>query len=236
MRYIEVKNYNELSKIAGNIIASQITLKPNSVIGLATGSTPIGTYNYLAKKCELNELDFSNVTTVNLDEYVGLKSDNEQSYRYFMNTHLFDKINIDKNNTYVPDGTAEDIKNECKIYDERIENLGGIDLQLLGIGIDGHIGFNEPDDHFTKETHKVQLDESTIEANSRFFESSEDVPKSAITMGMKAIMNAKKIVLIANGKNKKEILEKAIFGDITPSVPASILQLHSDITVIYSEE
>lgn len=235
MRYIKVENYKELSKIAGNIIASQITLKPNCVLGLATGSTPIGTYDYLVEKYESGEIDFKQVKTVNLDEYIGLTGDNDQSYRYFMNKHLFDRVNIDKANTYVPNGMAKDPAEEGKNYDNRIEEFGGIDIQVLGIGIDGHIGFNEPDNHFTKETHEVKLDESTIEANARFFESPDDVPKSAITMGMKGIMGAKKILLIANGKKKKEILEKSIFGDITPQVPASILQLHNDLTVIYSE-
>ena len=180
-------------------------------------------------------MDFSNVTSVNLDEYVGLTGDNDQSYRYFMNENLFKHINIDINRTHVPNGCAEDAVAEGARYDALIEELGGTDLQLLGIGLDGHIGFNEPDDCFIKETHEVKLDESTIEANARFFESKDDVPKTAITMGMQAIMQAKKVLLIANGAGKKEIVEKAFFGPITPQVPASILQLHPDLTVIYSE-
>lgn len=235
MKYIKVKSYEELSNIAGNIIAAQIILKANSVIGLATGSTPIGTYDVLVKKYNNGELDFSKVTTINLDEYIGLDSKHEQSYRYFMNKHLFDRVNINKENTFVPNGVAKDLNEIAKLYDEKIEDLG-IDLQLLGIGIDGHIGFNEPDDCFTKETHVVELDKSTIDANARFFNSIDDVPKKAITMGMKGIMSAKKIILIANGKNKKEILEKAMFDKISPYIPASILQLHNDVTVIYSEE
>ena len=235
MKFIKAKNYEELSEIAGNIIASQITVKPNSVIGLATGSTPIGTYNYLAKLCVQGKLDFSCVTTINLDEYVGLDGTHVQSYRYFMNKNLFDIININKENTFVPNGVASNLEEEAKTYDQRIERMG-IDLQLLGIGVDGHIGFNEPTNHFIGETNVVTLDPSTIEANSRFFERKEDVPKRAITIGMKGIMNAKKILLIANGKNKKEILGKAMYGQITPLVPASILQLHKDITIIYSEE
>lgn len=235
MKFIKVDSYEELSKIAGNIIAAQIILKPNCVLGLATGSTPIGTYEDLIKKYEAGDLDFSQVKTVNLDEYVGISPENEQSYRYFMNKHLFDKVNIDMENTYVPNGLTENVAKEGESYDARICEFGGIDLQLLGIGVDGHIGFNEPDSYFVKETHEVKLDDSTIEANSRFFESIEDVPKKAITMGMKSIMGAKKILLIANGKNKKEILEKSMYGKITPEVPASILQLHNDITVIYSE-
>lgn len=236
MKFIKVNNYKELSETAGDIIASQITSKPDSVLGLATGSTPIGTYDYLVSKYKAGNLDFSKVKSINLDEYIGLSADNEQSYRYFMNKNLFNKINIDKANTYVPNGMAKDMLEESKSYDARIEEFGGIDLQLLGIGVDGHIGFNEPDAFFTKQTHEVKLDDSTIQANSRFFTSLNEVPKSAITMGMKGIMSAKKIVLIANGKSKKEILQKAMFGQITPYLPASILQLHNDVTVIYSED
>ena len=236
MKFIKVKNYEELSKIAANIISAQITLKPDSVLGLATGATPIGTYKALINKNQNGDVDFSKVKTINLDEYVGLSVDNPQSYRYFMDNNLFNHINIDKNNTFVPNGNIKDVENSTQDYDNLVENMGGIDLQLLGIGVDGHIGFNEPDSCFTKSTHIVNLDESTIEANSRFFTCKEDVPKRAITLGMACIMAAKKILLIANGENKKEILEKAIYGDIRPQVPASILQLHNDVTVIYSEE
>lgn len=234
MKYIEVENYEELSRKAAAIIAAQVISKPESVLGLATGSSPLGTYACLAKACEEGDLDFSKVTSINLDEYVGLTGDNDQSYRYFMNTNLFSKINIRKDYTFVPDGCAKDVEKECREYDERIEELG-IDIQLLGIGLDGHIGFNEPDDVFIKETHLVALDPSTIEANARFFESADEVPKTAVTMGMGGIMNAKKVLLIANGKNKEEIIKKAFFGPITPKVPASILQLHPDVTVIYSK-
>lgn len=236
MKFIKAKNYEELSQIAGEIIANQIKQKPTTVLGLATGSSPIGTYNYLAEQCEKGELDFSKVCTINLDEYVGLPADHEQSYRRFMNENLFNKINIDKKNTYVPNGVAKDLEKETQEYDQRIEDFGKIDLQLLGIGVDGHIGFNEPDTFFTAETHIVTLDPSTIDVNARFFSSKDEVPKKAISMGMKGIMTAKKIVLVANGKNKKEILEKAMYGKIEPQVPASILQLHRDITIIYSEE
>ena len=235
MNFIKVNTYEELSARAAAIICGQVAMKPNCVLGLATGSSPVGAYKKIAEKNNTGEVDFSNVKSVNLDEYVGLNGDHEQSYRYFMNNNLFKYINIDINNTYVPNGCATDVDAECKAYDALIEKLGGIDLQLLGIGYDGHIGFNEPDTYFEKATHKVTLDSSTIEANSRFFASRDDVPTQAITMGMGGIMSAKKVLLIANGKGKRDIVEKAFFGPITPSVPASILQLHPDLTVIYSE-
>lgn len=235
MKFIKVENYEQLSRQAANLIAAQVIVKPNCVLGLATGSSPLGTYAELAKKCAEGDVDFSKVTSVNLDEYAGLKGDHDQSYRYFMNTNLFSKINIDIEKTHVPSGIAEDLAKEGERYDALIASLGGIDLQLLGIGLDGHIGFNEPDEFFTAGTHEVVLDPSTIEANARFFESEADVPRKAITMGMMAIMQAKKVLLIANGKAKKDIVEKSFFGPITPKVPASILQLHPDLTVIYSE-
>ena len=234
MKFITVENYDELSKLAAEIIGNQVKSKPESVLGLATGSSPIGTYENLVKEYNSGNLDFSKVVSVNLDEYVGLNGDNDQSYRYFMNKHLFSHINIKE--TYVPSGVKEDMEAECVAYDKKIEELGGIDLQLLGIGLDGHIGFNEPDEVFVKGTHLVELDESTIEANARFFASKDEVPTVAITMGMLPIMQAKKVLLIANGKNKEEILKKAFYGPITPMVPASILQLHKDVTVIFSEK
>lgn len=235
MKFITVNSYEELSKKAADIIAAQIILKPDCVLGLATGSSPVGTYKNLIKKVENGELSFKDVTTVNLDEYVGLDGTHDQSYRYFMNDNLFDHIDIDKAKTHVPNGCAADLVKEGEEYDNLVKSLGGIDLQLLGIGLDGHIGFNEPDDCFTGATHPVTLDPSTIEANARFFASKDDVPKSAITMGMMSIMQAKRILLVANGKAKLDILKKSIEGPITPEVPASILQLHPDVTVIYSE-
>ena len=235
MKFITVKTYEELSSKAADIIAAQIIMKPNCVLGLATGSTPVGTYKKLVEKNVKGEIDFSNVTSVNLDEYEGLTGTHDQSYRYFMNTNLFDHVNIDKAKTFVPNGCAEDLKKEGHNYDELIKSLGGIDLQLLGIGLDGHIGFNEPDEFFTAATHPVVLDPSTIEANARFFASADDVPRKAITMGMMSIMQAKKILLVANGKNKFDILKASMEGPIDPKVPASILQLHPDVTVIYSE-
>lgn len=236
MKLIKEKNYEAMSRQAANIISAQVIIKPDCVLGLATGSTPIGTYNQLAAWYEKGDVDFSRVRTINLDEYIGISGSDEHSYRYFMDKNFFEKINIKKENTFVPSGIAKDIEKECKEYDRRIKDFGGIDLQLLGIGLDGHIGFNEPGDCFQKNTHVVKLHSSTIEANSRFFSSPEKVPEYAITMGMISIMQAKKILLIANGKAKEDILNKALYGAITPQIPASILQLHSDLTVIYSEE
>ena len=236
MKMIQVDTYEQLSRQAANIISAQVIMKPDSVLGLATGSSPIGVYKQLVEWYKKGDIDFSETVSINLDEYKGLCEDNEQSYRYFMQKHFFDHINIRRENTYVPNGCAEDVERECVEYDARIERLGGIDLQLLGIGMDGHIGFNEPGTAFVKHTHVVDLHESTIEANARFFASPDEVPRQALTMGMVSIMQAKKIVLIAAGKQKKKILEKAFFGPITPAIPASILQLHPNITVIYSEE
>ena len=235
MKFFTVNTNDELSSKAADIIAAQIIVKPDCVLGLATGSSPVGTYKRLIADYESGKLDFSTVTSVNLDEYVGLDGSNEQSYRYFMNTNLFDHVNIDKTRTFVPSGTAENLADEGKAYDDMIKALGGIDLQLLGIGLDGHIGFNEPDSVFTAATHEVTLDESTIKANARFFANEDEVPKTAITMGMMSIMQARKVVLIANGAAKKAIIDKAFFGPVDPQVPASILQLHPDLTVIYSE-
>lgn len=232
MRVIKVKNYEDMSRKAANFISAQINLNPKSVLGLATGSTPIGTYDQLIEYCKNGDVDFSQVSTINLDEYYGLEASHDQSYRYFMNEHLFTKVNLDLSNTNVPNGKAENIEAECKRYDDLIESAGGIDLQLLGIGHNGHIGFNEPADEFVAGTHCVTLGESTINANSRFFESADDVPKKALTMGIKAIMQAKKVLLIASGDDKAEIMKKALFGPITPMVPASILQLHKNLTVI----
>lgn len=233
MRVIEAKDYTDLSRKAANVISAQVILKPNAVLGLATGSTPIGTYRQLIEWYEKGDIDFSMTKSINLDEYVGLGPENDQSYRYFMNHNFFDHININKKNTYVPNGMAEDREAECRRYDALINEMGGIDLQLLGIGHNGHIGFNEPGQAFEKTTHVVELGASTIQANARFFDSIEAVPKQAITMGIKSIMQAKKLLLIANGSDKKEIVEKALNGPVTPQVPASILQFHPNLTVIY---
>ena len=235
MRVYIGKNYDEMSRIAANVLSAQVTMKPDCVLGLATGSTPIGTYKVLIERCAAGDLDFSQVKTINLDEYVGLAPDHDQSYRYFMNNNLFNHINIDKANTNVPNGLAEDVDAECERYNNVINTLGPIDIQVLGMGHNGHIGFNEPDDHFTKETHVVNLTQSTIDANTRFFASSDDVPRQALTMGMGCIMAARRVLLIANGEGKANALYNAFCGPITPECPASILQLHNDVVVVGDE-
>lgn len=235
MRVYCAKDYYHVSRTAANIISAQVIMKPDCVLGLATGSTPIGTYEQLIKWYEKGDLDFSKVKSINLDEYRGLPADNDQSYRYFMNTHLFDSINIDKKNTFVPDGTEPDAEKACRDYDEIIRSHGGIDLQILGLGHNGHIGFNEPASAFAKGTQCVKLTESTISANARFFESMDDVPKEAYTMGIGSIMQAKKIMVIVSGEGKAEIVKRAFLGPITPEVPASVLQLHSDVILVGDE-
>ena len=232
MKIYKAKDYKDMSRKAANIISAQVIMKPNCVLGLATGSTPIGTYDQLVEWYNKGDLDFSEVTTVNLDEYKGLPRTNDQSYYYFMHQHLFDRVNIDPERTNVPNGMEPDAEKECGRYEELIRSLGGVDLQLLGLGHNGHIGFNEPGEAFEKETHCVDLTESTIEANKRFFASADDVPKQAYTMGIKTIMQAKKILIVVNGENKADIVERAFFGPVTPEVPASILQLHNDVTLV----
>ena len=235
MRIIVTKNYDDMSRKAANIIAAQIITKPNCVLGLATGSTPIGTYKELIAAYNNGDLDFSQVSTVNLDEYRGLDHDNDQSYYYFMMNNLFKHVNIDVAKTHVPDGTIEDADQACSDYEAIVKSYGGVDLQLLGLGHNGHIGFNEPADEFPKDTHCVDLTESTIQANARFFEKIEDVPTQAYTMGIGTIMRAKKILLVASGKDKAEIVKKAFFGPVVPQVPASILQMHQDVTIVVDE-
>lgn len=235
MKIYKAKDYKDMSRKAANIISAQVIMKPNCVLGLATGSTPIGTYAQLVEWYNKGDLDFSEVTTVNLDEYKGLPRTNDQSYYYFMHQHLFDRVNIDPERINVPNGMEPDAEKECGRYEELIRSLGGVDLQLLGLGHNGHIGFNEPGEAFEKETHCVDLTESTIEANKRFFASADDVPKQAYTMGIKTIMQAKKILIVVNGENKADIVERAFFGPVTPEVPASILQLHNDVTLVGDE-
>ena len=232
MRIIKAADSQDMSRKAANLISAQVIMKPDCVLGLATGSTPIGAYQQLVEWCKNGDLDFSAVKSVNLDEYKGLPRTNDQSYYYFMYNNLFKHINIDLNNTNIPDGTEPDSAIECARYNRVIDDIGGIDLQLLGIGHNGHIGFNEPDSEFAKMTHCVDLTESTIEANKRFFEKEEDVPRQAYTMGIGTIMRAKKILLVASGEGKADIIAKAFTGPITPEVPASILQLHNDVTVV----
>ncbi|MBU3175423.1 glucosamine-6-phosphate deaminase [Clostridium estertheticum] len=236
MRIIVVDNYEEMSKKAALMITSQVTLKPDSVLGLATGDTPLGMYEELVKLYNKKEVDFKEVRTFNLDEYYGLDPENPQSYYSFMNKNLFDKVDISKNNINMPDGMVKDVNDFCLLYENKIKTLGGIDMQVLGIGGNGHIGFNEPNVNFEAQTHLVNLDEQTIEANSRFFKSIEEVPVKAISMGIKTIMNSKKIILLANGLNKAEAIAKAVNGKINPSIPASILQLHNDVTIIIDKE
>ncbi len=236
MRIIATMDYQEMSRKAANIISAQVILNPNSVLGLATGSSPIGTYKQLIEWYHKGDIDFSLIKTVNLDEYKGMSPDNPQSYSYFMNENFFQHININLKNVHIPNGLAEDAQKECRRYDEIIASLGGVDLQLLGLGNNGHIGFNEPNDNFIRTTHCVALSQSTIDANSRFFQNFEEIPRYAYTMGIGNIMEANKIVVVVNGKGKAQILKEVIEGPITPSVPASILQFHKDVTIVADQE
>ena len=224
-----------MSRKAAGIVSAQIIMKPDCVLGLATGSTPVGLYKQLIEWYRNGDLDFSGVRTVNLDEYKGISRENDQSYYYFMHQNLFDHVNIPAGNTHLPDGMEPDSEKECRRYEELIQSMGSVDLQLLGIGHNGHIGFNEPADAFDKLVHCVNLTQSTIEANKRFFASAEEVPRQAYTMGIQTIMRSKKILIIANGEGKADIVRDAFFGPITPMVPASVLQLHNDVTLVADE-
>ena len=234
-RVIVVKNPDEMGVKAADQFEALIQSKPACVIGLATGSTPVPLYKELISREKAGKIDFSRVRSANLDEYKGLAPDHPQSYRKFMQENLFDHISIKPENTIVPDGLAEDVEAMCAAYEEKIEAWGGVDLQLLGIGHDGHIGFNEPEDHFPTMTHEVKLTDMTIDANKRFFESIDDVPKYAISMGIGTIMVAKQIVMVVTGADKKDILHKTFWGPVTPEVPASILQFHPNVTLICDE-
>ncbi len=236
MRIIFTRDYEDMSLEAAKIVAGQLYLKPESVLGLATGSTPVGLYEKLVQLYEVTGLDFSGVTTFNLDEYVGMAPQHPQSYHYFMSEHLFSKVNLRPDHCFVPDGMAEDLAAEGRRYDARIAQAGGIDLQVLGIGRNAHIGFNEPDIKFEAMTHKVRLDDETIRANARFFERQEDVPRYAISMGIRNIMLARRVLLLANGKEKAEAVRAAVCGGVSPKAPASILQLHRDATFIVDAE
>ena len=235
MKIIKAKDYQDMSRKAANIISAQVILKPDCVLGLATGSTPIGMYEKLVERYNKGDLDFGDVTTVNLDEYKGLPKEDEQSYYYFMHSHLFDYVNINPDRTFLPDGMNEDPDAECERYEEVIRSVGGVDRQLLGMGHNGHIGFNEPGEEFAKGTHCVDLQPRTIEANKRFFASAEDVPRQAYSMGIQTIMKAKKILVIVSGEDKAEALKNSLFGPVTPHVPGSILQMHPDVTIVADE-
>ncbi|MCF6095561.1 glucosamine-6-phosphate deaminase [Thermovorax subterraneus] len=237
MKLIIAKDYAEMSKKAAQIIAEEIKKKPNLVLGLATGATPVGTYRELVKMYKNGEVDFSRVITFNLDEYLGLSHDDERSYHYYMYSNFFDHVNVKPENIHIPNGVAEDIDEECRRYDEAIEKAGGIDLQLLGIGVNGHIGFNEPGDELLTDTHVTNLAPDTIKANARFFESIDQVPKKAITVGLGTIMKAKKIILLASGREKAKIMAELLDEDaVSTKVPASFLLLHRDVTIIMDED
>lgn len=236
MRIEICENYDHMSEVAAFIMASQVNLKPDSILGLATGSTPIGMYSRLVEMCSKGKLDFSKVRTFNLDEYLCIDEDNDQSYHYFMNKNLFSGINVDKKNIRIPDGNAKDMEKECKNYDEEIASAGGIDIQVLGIGRNGHIGFNEPDSFLHTETHIVNLTEDTIKANSRFFESEDMVPKKAVTMGIGSIMKAKTILLMVSGKDKHDALSGLLSGKITTTNPSSVINMHPNAIIVCDKE
>ncbi len=235
MKLIVCKNYDEMSAAAASVVADVMKNKPACVLGLATGSTPVGMYQKLIEMNRAGELDFSEVTTVNLDEYYPISPENDQSYRYFMNENLFNHVNIDKARTFVPDGQAADPAAACEAYEETVAKVGAADIQVLGIGQNGHIGFNEPDSALEVKTHVTSLTESTIKANARFFASEADVPTKALTMGIGTILNAKKIIILANGAAKHDAVAKMLEGKLDTSCPASMLNLHADVTVICDE-
>ena len=235
MKIIVCKNYEEMSAAAAEIVADVMKAKPSCVLGLATGSTPVGMYKKLIEKNATGEIDFSDVTTVNLDEYYPISPENDQSYRYFMNVNLFDHVNIDKARTFVPNGQAADPVAACEAYEEKVASVGPADIQVLGIGQNGHIGFNEPDTALEVRTHVTGLTESTIKANARFFASEADVPTKALTMGIGTILHAKKIIILANGAAKHEAVAKMLAGKLDTSCPASMLNLHDDVVVVCDE-
>lgn len=232
MKIYKTENYDKMSEKVASLLAAQIISKPDSVLGLATGSTPEGTYDCLVDWYTRGLLDFSEVKTVNLDEYKGLAPNDPNSYRYFMNEHLFNRVNVDKDNTYVPDGLAADPDQVCSDYEKLIDELGGMDVQLLGMGHNGHIGFNEPCCEFPMSCHCVSLAPRTVEANKKYFKSEDDMPKQAYSMGIGTIMKAKKVFLVVSGEEKAETLSKVLNGPVTPEIPASILKFHPDVTLI----
>ena len=236
MKVIVTENYDEMSRIAAQELASVMQAKKDCVLGLATGSTPVGMYRELIRMNQAGEVDFSAVRSVNLDEYYPITPENDQSYRYFMNVNLFDHVNIDKKNTHVPDGTVADPDAHCRAYDEMIDSLGGVDVQVLGIGRNGHIGFNEPGPEIIPATHVTELTDSTIEANARFFPTKDDVPKRALTMGIGTILKAKQILLLVSGREKHDALMKLLAGKVTTECPATFLLLHPNVTVLCDTE
>ncbi len=236
MRIIIGKDYAEISKKAALIVAAQVVLKPDCVLGLATGSTPLGLYRELIAMYERGEVDFSKVTTFNLDEYYPITPDHPQSYHYFMYQNLFNHINIDPNRIHLPNGMADPVEEECNNYERLIAEAGGIDLQVLGIGVNGHIGFNEPNPGLSSRTHLVDLKQETIKANSRFFQSEAEVPRQALTMGMGTILKARRIILLASGNSKAEAIKKTVQGMVTTECPSSFLQTHPDVTLLLDQE
>lgn len=233
MEIIKVNSYEEMSQKASEILQKQLLEKQNSVLGLATGSTPIGLYEHLIKLNKEGKISFKDVVTFNLDEYVGLERTHNQSYYYFMQEQLFKHVDIKEENIHIPSGVAEDLEAECKRYEEQLKALGPVDLQILGVGVNGHIGFNEPGTDFSSRTHIVELDQSTREANARFFNNIDEVPTHAITMGIQSIMDSKKILLLAFGESKKDAIERLLSGEVTEDLPVSVLNKHSNVTVIY---
>ena len=235
MRIYITKDYQDMSRKAANIISAQIILKPDCVLGLATGSTPVGIYSQLVEWYEKGDLNFSEVVTVNLDEYKGLGAESEQSYVYYMRKNLFDRVNLKSENVHLPDGRIANSEEACRSYNEMLAKIGPQDLQLLGLGRNGHIGFNEPGRFFSKDVHCVELAQSTVEANQRFFEAGKSVPTHAYTMGIRSILRAKKILLVASGEDKAQAVHDVFFGEVTPEVPGSILQLHDDVILVCDE-
>jgi glucosamine-6-phosphate deaminase len=236
MKIIKTANYEEMSKKAGELMAEKIQNNPGMTLGLATGSTPLGVYQYLIKDHQENGTSYKDINTINLDEYIGLPADDANSYRVFMQTNLFNDLDIDSKNTHIPSGTAENLDEECSRYENLMKDVGGIDLQLLGIGQNGHIGFNEPGTSFDTHTHVVTLAENTREANSRFFKSIDDVPTHAITMGIASILKSKEIFLLASGSNKAEAIYRLLTGEISEDFPASALKTHPNVTIIADSE
>ena len=236
MEIIHCKTYEDMSLAAARIVEEEVAKKKNAVLGFATGSTPEGLYAQLAADCKAGKVDFSGVTTVNLDEYCGLSGDHPQSYRYFMNQKLFDHINVDKSRTFLPDGAAEDCAEEAVRYEKLVASLGYADLQILGVGHNGHIGFNEPAERLFIDTHVTALTKDTIRANSRFFASMDEVPKRALTMGVGTIMRARRIILLANGKGKRAAISALLDGLVDTTYPVTILRLHRSVTLICCDD